>query len=937
MAELIETFPGSEVLADPASKLIGVVEEVARELNPTRKRAAATLDSRLDRDLGIDSLGRAELIARIEHAFGVSLPERILAQAETPRDLLAAALASQNATTAEPYIAATAPAIPIAAAQPVEARSLCAVLDWHAERHPDRPHIILEEPGARGTTLSYAALAAKARHAARGLRELQIAAGDRVAIMLPTSESFFVAFFAALYAGAVPVPIYPPARASQIEDHLRRQAGILDNAGATMLIAPPALHTAAALLRALVGSLTSVASVESLPEGAETPLPRADRPDDTALLQYTSGSTGAPKGVVLSHANLLADIRAMGEALAASSSDVFVSWLPLYHNMGLNAAWLGSLYHAVPFVVIPPQSFLLRPERWLWAIHRHRGTLSAAPNFAFELCMRRVDDAAIEGLDLSSLRLVANGSEGVSVVTIRRFIERFGRYGFRPEAMAPSYGLAESAVALTLPRLGQPPVFDRISRRALTASGIAEPVADATAAIEVVGCGRPLPGHEIRVVDDTGRELGERREGRLQFRGPSATSGYFRNPEKTRELFSGDWLETGDLAYIAGGDLFITGRTKDIIIRAGRHLYPSEIEEAVGEVPGLQKDGVAAFGSHDPSSGTERLVIVAETAVSPEEHAALRRRVAAAAIAILEAPAEDIVLVPRHTIPKTANGKLRRAAARELYEAGALAAEARPVWRQVLSLGMAAGLPQARRFARTVGAVLFTGYWWAVIALLAALSWLLVILLPGLAWRWAVVRAAARALFWLTGAGPVIDRRSELPPRGIVVSNHASYIDGLALAAALPGELSFVAKRELVGQPVAWLALRALGTLFVERSDPEQGVEDVNRAAAAARSGRRLIFFAEGTLTRVPGLMPFKLGAFAVAASTGLPITPVAIRGTRSILRGGQWFPRRGKVIVTIGDSVNPHGTNLANAAELRDAVRATVLELCGEPDLAGG
>jgi acyl carrier protein len=178
MAELIETLPGSEVLADPASKLIGVVEEVARELNPTRKRAAATLDSRLDRDLGIDSLGRAELVARIEHAFGVSLPERILAQAETPRDLLAAALASQSATTAEPYIAATAPAIPIAAAQPVEARSLCAVLDWHVERHPDRPHIILEEPGARGTTLSYAALAAKARHAARGLRELQIAAGE---------------------------------------------------------------------------------------------------------------------------------------------------------------------------------------------------------------------------------------------------------------------------------------------------------------------------------------------------------------------------------------------------------------------------------------------------------------------------------------------------------------------------------------------------------------------------------------------------------------------------------------------------------------------------------------------------------------------------------------------------------------------------------------
>ena len=602
-----------------AATVLLAVEELARELDPARHTQAATLDSRLDRDLGIDSLGRAELVARIERAFGVAMPEHILAEAETPRDLLTAVLAQNHAAPILPRPSILpAPAVPTAAPAPVAATTLCAVLDWHADRHADRPHMILEGAGAEPSTISYRVLAKKARSAARGLRELNIAAGDRVAIMLPTGESFVTAFFGALYAGAVPVPIYPPARAGQIEDHLRRQAAILANAGAAMLIAPPALRSAAGLLRSLVDSVKVVTSVDELPVSAETALPRIDRPGDTALLQYTSGSTGAPKGVVMTHANLLANIRALGMATGASAADVFVSWLPFYHNMGLIGAWLGSLYFAAPLVTLSPQGFLLRPESWLWAIHRHRGTLSAAPNFAFELCLRNIEDRAIEGLDLSSLRLVANGSEPVSATTLRRFLDRFGRYGFRPEAMAPAYGLAESGVALTLPPRGWPPVIDRISRRALTETGIAEPARNDAPVIELVSCGAPLPSHEIRVVDDTEHELGERREGRLQFRGPSATRGYFRDTAKTRELFSGDWLESGDLGYFARGNLFVTGRTKDIIIRAGRHIYPSEIEEAVGEIPGLHKDGVAVFGSHDPRSGTERVILLVETTAPPE-------------------------------------------------------------------------------------------------------------------------------------------------------------------------------------------------------------------------------------------------------------------------------------------------------------------------------
>jgi len=444
--------------------------------------------------------------------------------------------------------------------------------------------------------------------------------------MLPTSKAFFIAFFGTLYAGGVPTPIYPPARPSQLEEHLRRQAGILRNAGAVLLVASPETIAVGRLLKLQVESLRDVVSVETLSKGTGT-LPGQVAPHGLALLQYTSGSTGTPNGVALSHLNLLANIRAIGQALEAGPADIFVSWLPLYHDMGLIGAWLGSLYFAAPLVVMSPLTFLVRPEQWLWAIHRHRATLSAAPNFAFELCLRKIEDATIAGLDLSSLRMLANGSEAVSPETIHRFAARFAQYGFRPEAMAPVYGLAENAVGLAFPPLGRAPIIDRVDRGALARNGNARPAGpNDLNALEFVACGRPLPGHEIRIVGAMG-ELGERQEGLLQFRGPSATAGYFANPAKTRQLFDGDWLNSGDLAYIADGDVFITGRSKDIIIRAGRHIYPEEIEAAIGEVDGVRKGCVVAFGTHDPRAGTERLVILAEThETDPAAVSALRQR-----------------------------------------------------------------------------------------------------------------------------------------------------------------------------------------------------------------------------------------------------------------------------------------------------------------------
>ncbi len=587
--------------------LVKLARDLAHELWPGRRAVdRAGLDGSLDRDWGFDSLSRAELLLRIERAFGAHLPERLLGEAETLRDL-ANALAEAKVRVAAPLeLTARAPAAGSAEPAPETATTVTEVLDWHADRHGERKHILLLDGEGHETPIGYRQLAERARAVARGLLVRGLEPGDRVAIMLPTSEAFFVAFFGVLYAGGVPTPIYPPARLSRVEEHLRRQANILGNARAVILIAAPEASAVARLLRLQLEDLRRVESVDDLAAADVDgpPLPATRRTSDIALVQYTSGSTGDPKGVVLTHANLLANIRAMGEAMAAGPSDVFVSWLPLYHDMGLIGAWLGSLYFAAPLVVMSPLVFLVRPESWLWAIHRHKGTLSAAPNFAFELCLRRIDDAKISGLDLRSLRMVTNGSEAVSSHTIRRFTARFGPYGFGIGAMAPVYGLAENAVGLAFPPLGRPPVVDRVDRQALTRQGKATQAApSATDALEFVACGRPLPGHQIRIVDATG-EIGERQEGRLQFRGPSASSGYLDNPAKTAELFDGSWLNSGDLAYVAGGDVFITGRSKDIIIRAGRHIYPDELEAAIGDLAGVRKGCVAVFGAADPHAGT---------------------------------------------------------------------------------------------------------------------------------------------------------------------------------------------------------------------------------------------------------------------------------------------------------------------------------------------
>ena len=918
--------------------LLTVVQQLAIELHPHKHNAlTVTLDSALERDLGFDSLGRMELLLRLERAFGVQLPEQVLATAEVLRDLVEAVHRASIGTGLRVLTAVETSVNEAVDGIPAGATTLVEVLDWHARVHPQRRHIILYVEDEHVEEITYAGLHASAEAVAAGLQARGLQPGQTVALMLPTSRDFFAGFYGILLAGGIPVPLYPPARLSQLEEHLRRQMRILSNAETVMLLTVPEAKPLARLLSAQVEGLHRVVTVSELSADGGTAVRPPVHAHDLAFLQYTSGSTGNPKGVMLTHANLLANLQAMGQAVQITSTDVFVSWLPLYHDMGLIGAWLGSLYYAYPLVLMSPLAFLARPARWLWAIHKHRGTLSAGPNFAYDLCTRRIDDRDLEGLDLSSWRVAFNGAEPVSAVTLARFIERFAPYGFRPEAMAPVYGLAEAALGVAFPVLGRAPHVDAIQREPFMRSGRAVPAAkhDATA-LHFVACGQPLPGYQIRIVDATGHEVGERLEGRLEFQGPSTTRGYFRNPEATSRLFHGAWLDSGDMAYMVGSSVYLTGRAKDIIIRAGRNIYPHELEEAIGDIAGLRRGCVAVFGSPDPVTGTERLVVLAETRQTDTDVLAqLHNQVEATVTDLLGTPPDDVVLTPPGSVLKTSSGKLRRAASRERYEQGDLGKRPRAVWWQLTRLALTSVLPQVRRVRQSLAGVLYAAYVWALCGAVLPVAWGIIALLPRRSWCQAVARTTVRLLLRLSGMPLVVQGLEHLPRHEpyVVAANHASYLDGPIVLAALPVDVHYVVKRELEAQYFTRVLLRRIGAEFVERFEAQQGIQDTERLLQAVQQGHSLVFFPEGTFLRVPGLQAFHMGAFVVAARAGVTVVPVGVQGTRAILRAEQWFPRRGMIRVTVGAPMRPQGSDWGAAVALRDAVRTQIARYCGEPD----
>ena len=502
-------------------------------------------------------------------------------------------------------------------------------------------------------------------------------------------------------------------------------------------------------------------------------------------------------------------------------------------------------------------------------------------------------------------------------------------------------------MGLAFPPLNRKPVIDRIKRDEFSQSGQAVPAdpGDKTA-LHFVACGHALSAHQIRIVDSDGKDLPERQQGDLLFRGPSVTSGYYRNPEATKTLFAGDWLDSGDLAYQAEGDIFITGRNKDVIIRAGRNVYPPEVEEAVGNIEGIRKGCVVAFAAKDRHYSTERLVILAETRITDQKtRQMLKNQISEISSDLIGLPPDEVVIAPPHTVLKTSSGKVRRSACRELYEQNQLGQATRSFWLQLTRTAAKSALPLALRLLHEFARGVYAVYVWTLFLVLAGVTWLSVMLLPTLKWRWRAAHGLARLLFFAAGIKIVVNGLENLPPESqisVYVANHSSYLDSFAVVASIPRNFGFIAKHELSQKFFTGVALKRIGTRFVERFDKLRSVHDARDIASTEHLAQSLFFYPEGTFTRVTGLQNFHMGAFITAATTASSIVPIAIRGTRSMLRSGTWMPRHGRITFTVGQAITADveveagpGDSWSAAVNLREAAHRHILAHCGEVDLS--
>ena len=918
--------------SDLERRVIEVVTELVEELRGGQSSPVTLRDS-LERDLGISSLERVELLIRLERTFGVRLGDAAMTTAEYPADLVTAILDGDDSRG--PKSTYQYQAVDGNVKSPDTALTLGEVLSWHGHHTPDRTHIVLTDDDAgQNAPLTYGWLWTRACQIAGGLKERGLKRGDAVAIMLRTERDFFPTLMGTLLAGCVAVPLYPPFRPDRIEEYVTRQICILQNAAARLLITFSAVERFAGILTLQVPSLDSVMTTDSV---VGTPTAPVSIPSsDGALIQYTSGSTGAPKGVYLTHQNLLENIRAITHALKMNSDDVGVSWLPLYHDMGLIGAWLTSFYVGAPLFLMSPLTFLARPIRWLEVISRHHGTVSAAPNFAYDLCTTRIPDEDLTDLDLSSARALLNGSETVSPSTLAAFAERFRPYGLRDSAVVPVYGLAENSVALTIPAMGSSPRVDVVHRNSFQETGAAIPTStnDETA-LRFVSCGKPVLHHEICIVDKSGKRLSDRQQGHIIFRGPSATVGYFRNEGATQQLIDQDgWLHSGDLGYTDSGNLFVTGRTKDVIIRGGRNLYPHEVEAIVGALTGVRTGCVAAFGQVNEARGTEQFVIVAETRMADREsRAELQRQITTIVAEQTGETPDRVVLAHPGAIPKTSSGKIRRSATRDALQAGNLERKTVGIAVQWLRLVSKAFGGLLLQWSKRLAQVLYTVYIVSLILTTGVATLLLLTIVPNGQPVDRLIGLWTRLLLVCAGCRTRIIGSHRVPKNQpiVFVANHASYLDPPLMMNVLPVGVRFAAKGRLADYPILGLAIRKGGHIPIDKSTQTQRVEGANELRQPLNIGESLFIFPEGTFEVAPRLLPFRLGAFHAAVEANCQIVPVAIRGTRHIFPARTVLLKPGPVTVTFGRPLQANSSDWKEIVRLRDEARSFISKNCGE------
>ena len=520
----------------------------------------------------------------------------------------------------------------------------------------------------RETRLSFTEMLHRARRTAGQLAARGVRSGDSVALVLPTGPGFMDAYFGVLCAGAVPVPLYPPVRLGRLAEYHVRTAAMLRACRARLLLTDYRV-------RRLLGESVAGAQPElgcvTLDDLAKTSakelVARRDA-DDLALVQFSSGTTVESKPVALTHRNLLSNVSAI-DSLLPFDADARsgVSWLPLYHDMGLIGCLLEALYRPGGLCLIPPELFLARPALWLRALSRHRATVSPAPNFAYGLCTKRVRDDELDGVDLSAWRLALNGAEPISPAVLHAFADRFARWGLRREALNPVYGLSEASLAVTFSPSGRTFRCARIDAHHLARSGDVR-----TGSRDLPSVGTPVPGAEVEVRSEHNEVVEVGRVGKVWVRALSVMPGYFDAPERTERVLRDGWLDTGDLGFVLDGELHLSGRAKELVILRGANHAPQEFEECLDGLAGVRAGCAVAFGFLPSDAESESLALLVERERDGMQPASLADQIRGRVNERTGVRPEVVELLEPGTLPRTSSGKLRRAEAARLWQAGEL-------------------------------------------------------------------------------------------------------------------------------------------------------------------------------------------------------------------------------------------------------------------------
>ena len=544
--------------------------------------------------------------------------------------------------------------------------NLCAALRRAARGQAGVVLVGADESEERRT---WAEIHANALRRAAALRAEGLEPGDVVVIVLDTSFEFVETFYGVLLAGGTPAPAYPPVAMARLASYVELLRHIVRSTSARLIVTD-------ARIGAAIGAVATERSLRAILDASELCADPFEgtfgdpSPDAPGMIQCTSGSTSKPKPVVLLHSNLLANVSGLHQRYRVGASDVLVSWLPLYHDLGLIGAFLGSVIAASELVLLSPATFLMDTGAWWRAIDRHRGTITAAPNFAYGLSAKRLDDEEIAALDLSCVKACVSGAEPVQPDTIEAFLDRMAAAGLARETFCAAYGLAECCVGVSGVSPDRGLGVDRVEARAFHEDGRAVPT-DAPDALRFVSVGRPFDGTRVSVRDPNGRHLPERHVGEIWVAGPSVMAGYLDDPEATSRVLWGGALRTGDLGYVAGGELFIAGRKKHMLIVRGKNYYAEAIEAVVERVDGVRRGNAVAFGAYDERRATDLLHVAVETRLRDAEARATLERAIAEAVSdeIGLAPASVTLLAP-NSLPKTSSGKKQRVECKEMVLSG---------------------------------------------------------------------------------------------------------------------------------------------------------------------------------------------------------------------------------------------------------------------------